>query len=479
MPHDGVADARLAVVRAHGNASDFGHAVFEGVQGATSVNAVVDAVDDVILKLLGNAFLRARHQVALRDVVLHDPEDIRDVLDVRRPDTRVLVRVHHGTVTPRAEDFLQHTALELTAQQVNAVRTRLAGMDGVHQVVHLRKVQDIGIEFQKFLRLVHVQSRNHARLGGFQVLGVLAGHKPLELDTVLVTDEEQLAHLHVLADFGRKFGGADVVGVPELVPADRRNDGHELLVQKLVEDVALDAFDPARPHVVHAVNDAEAPRQHPVTLDTAQAARREVAHDALGNAQRRLLDKGQCFFARKPHAVVELGFDFPSLELRVDTLARTRHDNDADTRLVQQGDISHEHREQGVVHQAVVNLQNEELALEPVHVTEDFPDESGDFEVLRVEIRRRLVHSTKLNKKRHPWGAVLQKTSPYYSGITSFYPSQASWHPSRAWRVRQPSGLPWRPRSSRVLRPGQTLLRQLRQAPPQERQQSYRQPEFR
>ena len=335
-----------------------------------------------MLELFGNAVLGTRHQESLVDVVLHNPQDIRDVFHGCRANARVLVRIHHGTVTACAEHFLQHATLVFTTQQVDTVRTRLAGMDGVHQVVHLRKVQDIGIEFQKFLRLVHVQSRNHARLGGFQVLGVLAGHKPLELDTVLVTDEEQLAHLHVLADFGRKFGGADVVGVPELVPADRRNDGHELLVQKLVEDVALDAFDPARPHVVHAVDDAEAPRQYPVALDTAEAARREVAHDALGNAQRRLLDKGQCFFARKPHAVVELGFDFPSLELRVDTLARTRHDNDADTRLVQQGDISHEHREQGVVHQAVVNLQNEELALEPVHVTEDFPDEPGDFEVM-------------------------------------------------------------------------------------------------
>ena len=176
--------------------------------------------------------------------------------------------------------------------------------------------------------------------------------------------------------------------MPELVPANRRNDGHELLVQKLLEDVALDPFNPARPHVVHAVDDAEAPRQHPVALDAAEPARRKVAHDALGNTQRRLLDKGQGFFARKPHAVMEPGLDFPGLELRVDTLARTRHDNDADTRLVQQGDISHEHREQGVVHEAVVNLQDEELALEPVHVAEDFPDEPGDFEVLRVEIRR-------------------------------------------------------------------------------------------
>ena len=41
-----------------------------------------------------------------------------------------------------------------------------------------------------------------------------------------------------------------------------------------------------------------------------------------------------------------------------------------------------------MVHEAVVNLQDEELALEPVHVAEDFPDEPGDFEVLRVEIRR-------------------------------------------------------------------------------------------
>ena len=41
VAHDGVANARLAVVRAHCNASDFGHAVFECVQGTTAVNAVL------------------------------------------------------------------------------------------------------------------------------------------------------------------------------------------------------------------------------------------------------------------------------------------------------------------------------------------------------------------------------------------------------------------------------------------------------
>ena len=115
VPHDGIANARLAVVRTHRDARDLGHPVFELVQGAATVNAVVDAVHHVVLELFGNTLLGPGHQVTLRDVVLHNPQNIGNVFHVGRPDTRILVGVHHGTITPGTKYFLQHTALELAA----------------------------------------------------------------------------------------------------------------------------------------------------------------------------------------------------------------------------------------------------------------------------------------------------------------------------------------------------------------------------
>lgn len=109
---------------------------------------------------------------------------------------------------------------------------------------------------------------------------------------------------------------------------------------------------------------------------------------------------------------MELRFQFPGLQLRVDAFSRTGHNDDADTRLVQEGDVAHQHRKQGVVHKAVVNLQDEQLALEPVHVTKHFPDESGDFEVLGIEIGRRVVHIQKDKKTKDERKKTKEKNSP-------------------------------------------------------------------
>ena len=123
-----------------------------------------------------------------------------------------------------------------------------------------------------------------------------------------------------------------------------------------------------------------------------------MAHNPLGNTERRLLNQRQGLFAGKPHAAFKLGLDFPSLQLGVNAVPGSRHNNDSNSRLVQQGDIPHEHREQRVVHKAVFNLQYKELALEPVHITEDFPDEPGNFEMLGIEIGHSIAHDSKDNK---------------------------------------------------------------------------------
>jgi hypothetical protein len=51
-----------------------------------------------------------------------------------------------------------------------------------------------------------------------------------------------------------------------------------------------------------------------------------------------------------------------------------------------------------VVHKAVFNLQYKELALEPVHIAKDFPDEPGNFEMLGIEIGHSIAHNSKDNK---------------------------------------------------------------------------------
>lgn len=109
---------------------------------------------------------------------------------------------------------------------------------------------------------------------------------------------------------------------------------------------------------------------------------------------------------------MELRFQFPGLQLRVDAFSRPRDDNDTDTRLMQKRDIPHKHGEERMVHEAIVNFQDEKLTLEPIHIAKHFPDESGDFEVLGIEIGRRVVHIQKDKKTKDERKKAKEKNSP-------------------------------------------------------------------
>ena len=89
---------------------------------------------------------------------------------------------------------------------------------------------------------------------------------------------------------------------------------------------------------------------------------------------------------------MERGFQFPRLELGIDAVTRTRHDNDADSRLMQKRNIAHKHREKGVTHQVILDFQHKQLALEAFHITEHFTNETGNFKMLRIKVRRCVIH---------------------------------------------------------------------------------------
>ena len=167
------------------------------------------------------------------------------------------------------------------------------------------------------------------------MLRILARYKTFELDTAFASDKEEFPDLEVLAKFCRQFCTRNVVGVSNLVPANRRDDRHELLVHELFEQVALDTLDAAGTHVVDTVNHTHAAGQNPVALNATEAACREVAHDALRHTQGSLFHKRERFFVRESYAVMKFRLKVPGLELSVDAISRARHDNDSDTRLMQ------------------------------------------------------------------------------------------------------------------------------------------------
>ena len=137
-----------------------------------------------------------------------------------------------------------------------------------------------------------------------------------------------------------------------------------------------------------------------------------MTHDALRNTQGSLLHKRERLFVRESYAVMKFRLKVPGLELSVDAISRARHDNDANARLMQKGDIAHQHGEHRMVHQAIVNLQDEKLALEPIHVAKHFPDEPGNFEVLRIKIRR-CTHGLKSSNTKSEGQNILRHLNKY------------------------------------------------------------------
>ena len=109
---------------------------------------------------------------------------------------------------------------------------------------------------------------------------------------------------------------------------------------------------------------------------------------------------------------MEFRLEIPCLELSVDAISRTRHNDNTDTRLMEEGDIAHQHGEHRMVHQAIVNFQDEKLALEPIHVAKHFPDESGNFEVLRIKIGR-CTHSLKSSNRKSEGQNILRHLNKY------------------------------------------------------------------
>ena len=66
-----------------------------------------------------------------------------------------------------------------------------------------------------------------------------------------------------------------------------------------------------------------------------------------------------------------------------------------------------------MVHQAIVNLQDEKLALEPIHVAKHFPDKPGNFEVLRIKIGRCVIHVLKSSNRKSEGQNILRHLNKY------------------------------------------------------------------
>ena len=400
VPHDRRADSRLAVVRRNGNRCDFRRVVLERVERPATVNHVVDRIHDIVRKLFRNGFLRSRNEISLGDVVLHNPKDIRDIVRRRRADARILVRIDHRSVAAAREHFLQDASLRFAADEVHALRAGLAGGNGVFQIIDLRKIQPVRIQVQNFLRLLDIQCGNFAVVRHVQIPRIRSGQKAVGPDAVFASDEEELPDRQILAKFHRKFRTRNVVGVTNLVPTDRRDDGDVILRKQMLDDVLLDPLNPTGSHVIDAIDNSKAPSRYPVSLHSVAAARRQMAHNALGRSERRLFDQGQRFFARQAHAVLEFRNDFPRGKLPIDALPRPGNNQNLDPDFVQERNVPNQYGKQRMFHQAVFDFQHKKLSFEPGDVAEDFANESRDLDILHVQMVKTVAHAKKYSYHR-------------------------------------------------------------------------------
>ena len=211
---------------------------------------------------------------ALDDFLLLDrfADEIADGADVLlqgAPDGLVFVGVDHGADAFVGEDFGEERLVDPAVDDVDPADAVAAGADAVFEFRD-HVLGNLGLVFlEEFLGL---DDGNLA--DGIVVLG----------EAVAIGDENELRRLERLGDFHRDAVGVDAEGAAVAVEAERRDDGDDALVEKLVEKFGVDPLDPAGEELVDAADDAEGMGDDGVGVGGAQVAGGEALEHLVGDA---------------------------------------------------------------------------------------------------------------------------------------------------------------------------------------------------
>ena len=246
--------------------------------------------------------------------------------------------------------------------------TRHAVTDGPHRLLELRP------QFR----------RQYGRVLLVQQLGLADGQLVVDLallarlgdaaerDAAVRREVDHLDRLHRAGDLGGDGVGVEAVRVALPVAADRRDDGHDVLVEEGFEEVGVDALDLAGVLVVDAGQDAGGVGDDGVAHGPSQVGGgqpleefvRDVRGREEGELERRVVGDAR--------AVEVAGGGARCLGEPADLVGRAVDEADADAQGAQQGDVEQEVAEVLALDDRAVERDDEEPVAEERDVAENF-----------------------------------------------------------------------------------------------------------
>jgi hypothetical protein len=187
-------------------------------------------------------------------------------------------------------------------------------------------------------------------------------------------DEEKLGGPQGLGDGHRQFAAVEVVVLAHQVPADVGNDGNQPVLQHVVDQVYVHLFHAAGMLVIEPVQDAHGAGAHPIAHHAVGPVLGQKRYQGVGHVGGAQLHQGHGFLAGDAHVVLDGGVHLIGLQHLVDGVLGPRNQYDADAYLLEQDDILDEQGEQGLAHQLIVDLQDEDMIAVTAQIPEDLAD---------------------------------------------------------------------------------------------------------
>jgi hypothetical protein len=368
---DFFACAEVGVHFIHRDAGDLGALVGEDVERAAGVERAVDLIERVVGDLHFDIVAAAGDEDVFLDEGPHEPEDVRDVGVDGGADVLVRIGVDHGAQAAVTEDFLEEHAFLAAVDDVHALDAGLAGAVGEGDELVVVGLGAVFVDLEEGFGL------RRGELGDNVLRGDIDAGRRLEAvgrNAAEIGDEEDLGGLERGGGGEGELGGGDVVGLARARPADVGEDGDEARGEEVLDDVRFDPVHDARALEVDALDDAHAPRLHPVADDGVAVVLGEERHDLVTHIEGRHLHVAHRLQRRHAHAVHGAAGDVGGDEDFVDAGAGAGHDHDLDPHFFQQHNVLDEEREEGVGEQVPLQADDEGVALEAVDVAEGRAD---------------------------------------------------------------------------------------------------------
>src|SRR5215471_930298 len=249
------AHAQVTVSGIRSNRGDFALAFPVVVKGCTSVDDIVDRVDDVVALVRHQVVFGPFDENAFFHEGLHEAQHVADVVRFHGTNRLVVVGVNHGPDAQVRENLPQNRAFHPAIDNVGALGSLAASRERELEIFQIG-IGITGVEPQNLIGLLEAEPCNPA------VAVLDQSRRKLETslhEPVAIGNKKEFLGLESLGDGQGNVVAREVVGFTRGVPPDTWKNRDHPLVENLLERLLKDLLDPAGMLKIQSVNHSDSP----------------------------------------------------------------------------------------------------------------------------------------------------------------------------------------------------------------------------